>query len=263
MKNIILFLSLLNCFVSYCQISKINASVVKVKLVEVDDFIGEDALGFSYYIKDSNFIKLKNTENWQYTNIALGKIKKVDIQNPLKIVIFYENFNCVVILDNQLNEIKNINFSLENQEIAAYAIGISSQGNLWVFNSINMQLGLYNYESEVYKKIGLPFDKKIKNYSSNFNTFYWIDENNNFYSCDIFGKVNLLANIPTYTSIYIDNENTIVYEKENILYLMDISKNKTYEIDISEKTFKNFQYKDQNLSIFTPKGITNYKINLP
>ena len=60
MKNIILFLSLLNCFVSYCQISKINASVVKVKLVEVDDFIGEDALGFSYYIKNSNFIKLKN-----------------------------------------------------------------------------------------------------------------------------------------------------------------------------------------------------------
>ncbi|WP_309609314.1 hypothetical protein [Flavobacterium sp.] len=263
MKKIILFLSLIHFCVSYCQISKINASVVKVKFVEVDDFIGEDALGFSYYIKDSNFIKLKNSENWQYTNIALGKIKRVDIQNPLKIVIFYENFNCVVILDNQLNEIKNINFSLENQEISASAIGISSQGNLWVFNSITMQLGLYNYESEVYKKIGLPFDKKIKSYSSNFNTFYWIDENNNFYSCDIFGKVNLLAQIPTYDSIYIADENTIVFGNQNVLYLMEVSKNKIYEIEISEKTFKNFQYKDQNLSIFTPKGITNYKINIP
>ena len=162
MKNIILFLSLLHFCVSHCQISKINASVVKVKFVEVDNFVGEDALCYSYYIKDSNFIKLKNDENWQYTNIALGKIKNVDIQNPLKIVIFYENFNCVVILDNQLNEIKNINFSLENQEIVASAIGISSQGNLWVFNSTDMQLGFYNYETEVYRKIGLPFDKKIK-----------------------------------------------------------------------------------------------------
>ena len=159
--------------------------------------------------------------------------------------------------------VNTFNFSLENQEIVASAIGISSQGNLWVFNSTNMQLGLYNYESEVYKKIGLPFDKKIKNYASNFNTFYWIDENNNFYSCDIFGKVKLLAQIPAYNSIYIENENTVVFENQNILYLQDISKSKTYEIEISEKTFKNFQYKDQNLSIFTTKGITNYKINLP
>ena len=104
--------------------------------------------------------------------------------------------------------------------------------------------------------------KKL-NYNSNFNTFYWIDENNNFYSCDIFGQVRLLAQIPKYNAVYIDNENTIVYEYENILFLMDISKSKTYEIEISEKTFVNFQYKDQNLSIFTPKGITNYKIILP
>jgi hypothetical protein len=38
------------------------------------------------------------------------KITKVDLQNPLKIVLFYESFNSALLLDNQLNEIQKINF---------------------------------------------------------------------------------------------------------------------------------------------------------
>jgi hypothetical protein len=263
MKKILLFFTLLFFCGLHSQIIKINASVVKVKFVEVEEFIGEDALGYSYYIKGNNFIKLKNSENWQYNNVTLGKIAKVDIQNPLKIVLFFENFNTVVMLDNQLNEIKTINFSFENQETVASAIGISSQGNLWLFNSINMQLGLYNYESETNKKIGVSFVKKIKNYNSNFNHFYWIDDSNNFYSCDIFGNTKLLSQIPEYESVYIENDKTIVYKNKGVLYLLDLIKNKTYQLEISEKSYLSFYYKDQILAIFTAKGITNYKINIP
>jgi hypothetical protein len=39
---------------------------------------------------------LKNNEGWH--------------QNPLNIVLFYENFNVVILLDNQLNETQKINF---------------------------------------------------------------------------------------------------------------------------------------------------------
>jgi hypothetical protein len=47
------------------------------------------------------------------------------------------------------------------------------------------------------------------------------------------------------------------------LYRYDFVDNKSTLIEISEKTFKNFTYKDQILSIFTNQGITNYKITLP
>ena len=39
------------------------------------------------------------------------KIKKVDLINPLKVTLFYEEFNTVVLLDNQMNEIQKIDFS--------------------------------------------------------------------------------------------------------------------------------------------------------
>ena len=57
------------------------------------------------------FYKTKDHQSLEYKNISLGKITKVDLQNPLKIVLFYENFNTAVLLDNQLNETQKINFS--------------------------------------------------------------------------------------------------------------------------------------------------------
>jgi len=50
------------------------------------------------------------------------------------------------------------------------------------------------------------------------------------------------------------------------LYLREISKEKIAiisEIEILEKSFDNFYYKDQILSIFTAKEIVNYKIVTP
>jgi hypothetical protein len=47
------------------------------------------------------------------------------------------------------------------------------------------------------------------------------------------------------------------------LTLYDLEKGEKTQIEISEKTFKKFYYKDQILSIFTAKGITNYKITIP
>ena len=63
--------------------------------------------------------------------------------------------------------------------------------------------------------------------------------------------------------IEICSENQYIYSKSGVLMLNDIEKNKEYEIKLSEKTFQNFYYKDQILSIFTKEGITNYKIVTP
>jgi hypothetical protein len=61
--------------------------------------------GFIIPLKTIFFLKSAR-ETFVYQNFSLGKITKVDLQNPLKIVLFYENFNTVVTLDNQLNEIQ-------------------------------------------------------------------------------------------------------------------------------------------------------------
>ena len=263
MKNFIVVLFI--AFFSIANSQNQNLTPLKINTISFDgdQFLGYDAFGFYYTIKNNVFSKISFREVLEYKNVSLGKITKVDLLNPLKIILFYENFNTVILLDNKLNEIQKINFSEFTNPIVASAIGLSTQNHLWIYNSMNQQLGLYNYLKNEYKAITVPFTETIKYYSSDFNHFYWIDSKSNWYMCDIFGKITFKGLLPDFDSIEINNENQYIYSKSGVLILQDLEKDKKYEIKISEKTFVKFYYKDQILSIFTKEGITNYKIVTP
>ncbi|MES2576677.1 MAG: hypothetical protein V4589_03640 [Bacteroidota bacterium] len=263
MKKLVFLLFIASFSVVSSQNQKLTPTKIDFIRFDGDAFLGYDSFGFYYTIKNNVFSKISKRDTLEYKNISLGKITTVDLQNPLKIVLFYENFNSVIVLDNQLNETQKINFSDHTIPIVASAIGIASQNQLWVYNTMNQQLGLYDYLSNNYKTISVPFTENIKNYSSDFNVFHWIDNKNNWYVCDIFGKIISKGIIPDYDSVTIINENQFLYSKNSILILEDVEKGKKTEIEISEKTFKKFCYKDQILSIFTSAGITNYKITIP
>jgi hypothetical protein len=143
---------------------------------------------------------------------------------------------------------------------------MSTQNQLWIYNALNQQIGLFDYLKNEYKTVSTALTDGIKYYQTDFNTFYWIDKKNNWFSCDIFGKILSLGTVPDFDAIEILNNSQYLFGKANLLYLKDILKTKSnavYEIEISEKTFDKFCYKDQILSIFTSKEITNYKIVIP
>jgi len=265
MKKLHLYLLFL-IFPFQCTIAqqlKVQVTPVSNQKIDADIFEGFDGLGNSYYIKNNILFKKNENSTWQYKNVSLGKITKVDLQNPLKIVLFYESFNSVVLLDNQLNEVQKINFSKNTIPIVITATGIASQNQLWVYDSLNQQIGLFDYLKNNYKAISTSFPESIKRYQSDFNTFNWIDENNNWFSCDIFGKITTKGKIPDFDFIEIINDQQYIFSKNNIFTFEDLKKKEKYKIEISEKTFQKFYYKDQILSIFTSKGIINYKITTP
>ncbi|RZJ52044.1 MAG: hypothetical protein EOO44_13030 [Flavobacterium sp.] len=252
--------------VSFAQNQKIKPVPVSHAKIDADVFLGYDAFGYSYFIKNNVFRKLKASESFEYKNVSLGNLTKVDLQNPLKIVLFYEDFNSVVLLDNQLNKITEINFSQNNIPIVVTFIGMSTQNQLWVYNTLNQQIGLFDYLKNEYKTVSTPLTETIKYYQTDFNTFYWIDKKNNWFSCDIFGKVTALGKLPEFDKIEIINNHQYVFSKDDLLFFKDISdtnSNTICELEILEKTFDKFCYKDQILSIFTSKVITNYKIVTP
>jgi hypothetical protein len=252
--------------VVFSQSQKIKATSISNFTIDVDEFLGYDSFGYSYQIKNNVFSKIKGKEIFEYKNVSLGKITKVDLQNPLKLVLFYEDFNSVVLLDNQLNKITEINFSLNNVPIVVSAIGMSTQNQLWIYNALNQQISLFDYLKNEYKTVSTPLTEAIKYYQTDFNTFYWIDKKNNFFSCDIFGKTTALGKIADFDKIEIISPQQYIFSKANLLCFKDISKPNSdvvYEIDILEKSFDKFCYKDQILSIFTSKEITNYKIVIP
>ncbi|MEG1024613.1 MAG: hypothetical protein RSF34_09105, partial [Flavobacterium sp.] len=64
------------------QTQKLKPDVVSRFIVDIDDFIGFDSFGYGYDIKNNVFRKTKGREIFEYKNVALGNISKVDIQNP-------------------------------------------------------------------------------------------------------------------------------------------------------------------------------------
>jgi hypothetical protein len=111
--------------------------------------------------------------------------------------------------------------------------------------------------------ITTSFEGNMKFYSSNYNYFQWIDGNQNWNSCNIYGQITNRGKIPDFDSLQLISDGDAIAKKEEILYYFSLKENKTTLISIDKKTFKNFYYKDQILSIFTNEGITNYKITIP
>ena len=263
MCKILIIILLLSFVFAYSQEQTLKAQRVSTQKIDADTFVGFDEMGNLYYIKNNVFYKKSEQELWQYKNVSLGKPTKIDFQNQLKIMLFYENFNTIILLDNQLNETQKINFSENSNPIVVAATGIASQNRLWIYNSLPQQMGLFDFLKNTFQSITPSFDGNIKQYDSNFNTFRWIDDKNNMYEVDVFGKITSLGKVPDYEQIQIIGNQEILFLKEGKLYLQNLNKNSIYTIENVEKSFTNLYYKDQILSIFTNQEITNYKITIP
>lgn len=263
MKRILIVFIIFWNSASFCQNQKLISTLLYTKPFLADTFIGLDGMENYYFIKNNVLIKQNETQTWEYKNITLGKITRVDLINPLKIVLFYENFNTVITLDNQLNEIQKINFSDVDSAIVVSKIGMAAQNQLWIYNTLNQQIGLFDYSNNTYKPLGQPIQEIIKHTQSDFNYFQWIDAKNRWYACDIFGKIALIGTVPSWKQIQIiDNEKLILFDGEK-LYYQNTKTQSLWEIAIVEKSFEKFYYKDQILAIFTNQQITNYKITIP
>lgn len=230
---------------------------------KADAFVGVDSFGAEYFITDNVFYKIKGKLNLQYKNLALGKINKADIHNPLNIVLFYESFNTAVLLDNQLNEIRKVNFTQNEIPIMASAVGLAFGNRLWVYNSLTQQIGLLDYLQGDFKTITSPFPGTIDYYQSDGNYFQWVDDKQNWYRSDIYGKVSSFGKIPIFDSLQFISDTEILYLSNGILSYQSASGIKKTIADIDKKSLTSFFYQAQILSIFTPPTITNYKIQIP
>lgn len=107
-----------------------------------------DPIG-NVYVVSSNTLKKFSTAHVQaavYTNTFLGNIHSVDVSDPLRILLFYKDYNQIIWVDNFLSEIRS--------PVWLDALGIdqvelvcsSSQGGFWVFNSLNNQLQYFDVQ---------------------------------------------------------------------------------------------------------------------
>jgi len=223
----------------------------KVPLI-ADTFIGSDLFENLYYIKNNALFK-KGKTVFNYSNFQYGEITSVDISNPLKIVVFYKNFNTVVLLDNQLNTVETILF---NANIAF--VRKSSNHKLLVYNSDSRKIETYNYKTKTTTSSSQPLTSIIvKEMKSDLNSVY-ILTNKGIDTYDYLGN---------FANHYTDSKIEQLQINKNYYYT--ISKNKIFQIK-EEKKFlkmkinpkiKNFYVSNSNLYIFNGTQLFHFLID--
>ncbi len=116
------------------------------------EFITTDNLGNCYAVTGSILEKYdsKGTLLKTYSNKKYGKIKFIDATNPLKILIFYNNFQQLSFLDNMLAEQNTEPVSIENLGYPQTTLACTSHNDgFWIYNQQNMELLRFDQESKL------------------------------------------------------------------------------------------------------------------
>ena len=161
MRVLLVFISCFQLF--FAQAQEIETTLVKKIGLKADRFIGVDSFENYYYIRGSTLYKKSPLKTYSYNNTQLGDIATVDLSNPLKIILFYRDFNVMVILDNRLNELTDsINFSIESFTKNVAFVSVSSNNNIWLYSLDDNILSLWNYETKktIFNTQPLSFYKK-------------------------------------------------------------------------------------------------------
>ncbi len=256
MKAYTLILFLISCF-CFCQ-NKISCELLNKETLIADKFISKDNFNSTYIIKDNSLIKITALDTLRYSNFQLGNNLEVNTFNPLKINLFYSNFNTVIILDNRLAEIAKVDFNTipEYKNISHITTGFDN--TIWVFNQDFQQLELFDFKTLKTRYKTIPVSSKVLSLTSNYN-YCWLLTQNYLYCYNYFGS--LVYKLPNngFINLQATKENLIIEDQNGLSYYNSKDKQKI-EIEQPNMLINQFFVTNQILYIYTLKTLYKYQL---
>ena len=222
------------------------------KLVSIDNF------GITYFIDNDVFQKKDATKTITYNNLQLGHLETANAFNPLKINLFYKDFNTVIILDNRLAEIFKIDFNtLQNYKNITH-VSTGFDNTLWVFNQDTQQLELFDYKTKTTRVKTLPVQSQVLDLKSNYNSC-WLLTKNYLYLYSYFGSLLTKIKNDGYTDISESNENIILKKEESLFYLRKNTES-LIPISIPNLLINQFFVTNETLYIYDDESLHEFLI---
>ena len=126
---------------------QLSANLVGKDSLQADVFVGVDDLENLYYLRGNVLYKKGRGREFSFSKVGLGRLTDVNIQNPMKLILFYRDFNAVILLDNNLNELTDpIDFTRETLFNNVTFVSVASQNNIWLYADDN-KLHLYDHRT--------------------------------------------------------------------------------------------------------------------
>ena len=235
--------------------------------LEADQFLGYDSYGNVLFIQDMVIRKKGPLGTFEFRDYQLGPISSVDMKNPLNVLVFYEESNVVLFLDNRLNEVERINFN----EVQGFPLVTKADnaGNnrIWIFDMNTLQLELYDYRAEQLIPISQPISEPVLDLASDFNYCYVLTEST-------IKKYNVYASFLSevdqegFSRIYMLN-NEVIGQSDTEIFITKWAEEsmeqpfKPVKIPLSENPIKDLQLTQDFLYIYNGLDIQAFSITQP
>ncbi|MBT8325688.1 MAG: hypothetical protein KJO96_10345 [Winogradskyella sp.] len=257
MQKLVLFLLL---FASICKAQVTIEAVPKsIEDFRTDHLFDIDNFGNLYFSKSDNTLyKQTKDTTITYTNFQLGKITSVNSFNPLKLNLFYADFNTVIILDNRLAEIFKIDFNVLEPYRNVSFVTTGYDNTLWLFNQDFQFLELYDYKTNKTRIKTVPVQSKVLDLDSDYNYVYLLTENY-LYLYNYFGSL-----ITKYPNLGYDSltfgESNLLLKKENELYIMRKNSDTILPLKLDDLLINQFFVTNETLYIYTDGKLRQFQL---
>lgn len=247
-------------FISSFSQEEVTPNFIEKIPLEADLISKLDTFGTLFYMQNNSIIKKDSKGELRYSNIQLGNIASIDTYNPLKINVFYKDFNTVVILDNRLAEITLVDFNTLFPFRNITHVSVANDNTIWVFNQDTQQLEVYDYKNDNTRVETLPIQGEVLDLKSNFNSCWLITETH-IYSYNYFGSLIFKTENNGFTHLSESNEN-LVFFKNNKLYLKTKNSIDFRPLKLPELLIKQFFVTDETLYIYDGDFLHKYQLKI-
>ncbi|MBT8243626.1 MAG: hypothetical protein HKP48_11380 [Winogradskyella sp.] len=254
----ILYIIIFFAFFGFSQ-NKIRLEFKNSLELKAETVFGIDTFGTIYYSDENHsFYKKASDTTISYANFQLGKITSANTFNPLKINLFYQDFNTVIILDNRLAEITKVDFNTIEEYKNVSLISTGYDNTLWLFNQDLQQLELYDYLNNKTRIKTVPIQSQALDLKSDYNYCYFLTENY-LYIYSYFGS--LIQKIPNsgFTDMAFSKAN-LVLRKDNELFLLTKNSNVLKPLETSDLLINQFLVTNETLYIYNDEKLRRYQL---
>lgn len=257
--------SILPIFFLFCISIGAQESVeiipLKSSTLKADSVVGIDNFGTIFFTKESTIYKKNKDTTISYNNLQLGKLTTANSFNPLKINLFYQELNTVIILDNRLAEIFKVDFNAINNYKNVSHVSTGYDNTVWLFNQDTQLLEVFDYKTRTTKAQTLkPIDSPILDLKSNYNYAYLLTEDHLFVY-NYFGSLVKKIKNDGYTQLVEDNE-SVYLKKDNLLVFLPRASKTVIPIKTDNILIPQFFVTNETLYIYNFDSLQEFRIKM-
>jgi len=227
-----------------------NPIPITIKLPNSTTLVRADGFGNIYLIDKTQIFKYSSDGKLQktFSTKRFGDVTELDATNPLKLLVYYRDFQQILFLDNQLTE-SNSAISLEKIDYEQTSLVCASANNgFWIYNKQNNELVRFDSELNPLIKTGnlkRILDINLKpNFIKEYNGYLYLNcPNEGILLFDIYGTYYKTIPIKNLKEFTINNTNIYYFENGKLKEYQTQSFN-IMEINYNDTLLKTVMYQN-------------------